>query len=158
VTTENIHLESQPTNDISLGQIQNCEVYTLGGRGARRSMIKLKITDPDKPKDIFIFPANPAALANELRNGNEVNAFSKLINDILSKRDVTINPNPYYRNKIPKEWAVEKLDAYTSPWMYYHRYRKKPAMAKVVGQIVVTIAVLVVLVLVLALFAEYLTK
>jgi hypothetical protein len=41
VTTENIHLESQPTNDISLGQIQNCEVYTLGGRGARRSMIKL---------------------------------------------------------------------------------------------------------------------
>jgi hypothetical protein len=158
VTAENIHIESQPTKDISIGQIQKCDVYTVGGRGTRRSMIKLKVAEQDKPKDLFIFPANPSTLANELWNGSEVNAFSKLINDILSKREVTINPNPYYRNIVPKEWADEELDAYTSPWVYYHRYRKKPAMTKVVGQIIVTIVVLVVLVLVLALFAEYLTQ
>ena len=158
VTTENIHIESLPTKDISLGHIQKCDVYTVGGRGAWRSMIKLKVADQDKPKDVFIFPANPSTLANELRNGNEVNAFSKLINDILSKRDVTINPNPYYRNKIPKEWAVEELDAYTSPWVYYQRYRKKLSVTRVVIQIIVTVVVLVILVLVLALFVQYLTQ
>jgi hypothetical protein len=158
VTTENIHIESQPTKDIPIGQIQKCDVYTVGGRGAWRSMIKLKVADQEKPKDVFIFPANPSTLANELSNGDEVNIFSKLINDILSKREVKVNPNPYYRNKIPKEWAVEELDAYTSPWVYYHRYRRKPSLTKVVGQIIVTIVVLVVLVFVLALFAEYLTQ
>ena len=158
VTTENIHIESQPTKDIPIEQIQKCDVYTVGGRGARRSMIKLKVADQDKPNDIFIFPANPSTLANELWNGSEVNAFSKLINDILSKREVLINPNPYYRNKVPKEWAVEELDVYTSPWVYYHRYRQKPSATRVIAQIVVTVVVLAVLVLVLALFAEYLTQ
>ena len=119
VTKENIHIESQPTKDIPISRIQKCDVYTIGGRGSHRSMIKLKVSEADKPKDVFIFPANPATLANELWNGSEVNAFSQLINGILSNREATINPNPYYRNNIPREWAAEELDAYTSPWVYH---------------------------------------
>jgi hypothetical protein len=158
ITTENIHIESQPTKDIPIEQIQKCDAYTVGGRGFHRSMIKLKVADQDSPKDVFIFPANPATLANELWNGSEVNAFSNLINGILAKRDVTINPNPYYRNKIPKEWVVEELDAYTSPWVYYHRYRRKPSLAKVVAQMMVTILVLGGLILLLGLIADYLSR
>ncbi|MDQ3003869.1 MAG: hypothetical protein M3R47_00575 [Chloroflexota bacterium] len=124
VTAENIHIESELSKDIPISRIQKCDAYTVGGRGFWRSMIKLKIADGDNPKDVFIFPANPLGPANERRNGSEVNAFSELINGIISKRDVTINPNPYYRNIIPKQWAAEELDAYTSPWVYYHRTEK----------------------------------
>ena len=155
VTRENIHIESRPTKDIPIELIQKCDVYTVGGRSFHRSMIKLKVSEEEKPKDVYIFPANPATLANELWNGSEVNAFSSLVNGILAKRDVTMNPNPYYRNKIPKEWVIEELDAYTSPWVYYHRHRKKPSLAKVVAQIIVTIVVLGGLVLLLGLFADY---
>ncbi|MCL4272245.1 MAG: hypothetical protein KJZ77_00110 [Anaerolineales bacterium] len=157
VTIENIHIESQPPKDIPINLIRKCDVYTVGGRGFWRSMIKLKIADGDKSKDVFIFPTNPLVPANERRNGNEVNAFSELINGIISKRDVAINPNPYYRDIIPKQWAVEELDAYTSPWVYHHRFRKKPSLSQVVVQIIATIVVLAVLVILLALFAEYLT-
>lgn len=157
VTTENIHIESQPSKDIPISLIRKCDAHTVGGRGFWRSMIKLKVTDSDKPKEVFIFPVNPLAPANERMNGSEVNAFSKLINGIISQRDVTLNPNPYYRNIVPKHWAVEELDAHTSPWVYYHRYRTKPSLTRAVLQIIATIVILAILVLLLGLFADYLT-
>lgn len=156
VTIENIHIESQPVKDIPINSIQKCDAYIVGGRTFRRHMIRLKIVE-EKLRDVFLFPANPVLPTNEQSNGNEVNSFCQLVNGIISKRDVKINPNPYLRNKIPKQWAVEELDACTSPWVYYHRYRKKPSFTKVVAQIIVTVVILAVLVVILGLFAEYLT-
>lgn len=157
VTAENIHIESQQPKDIQIRMIQKCDVYTVGGRGFWRSMIRLKVSDGNVSKDVFIFPANPCAPANERTNGSEVNAFSESINSLIAKMDVVINPNPYHRNTIPKQWAVKELDASISPWVYFHRYRKKTSLTRAVAQLIATIAVLVVLVVLLALFAEYLT-
>lgn len=157
VTSDNIHIESQPIKDIPTHLIQECIAYATGGSAFMRHMIRLKVKTDDKPEDVFIFPANPIEPDNERGNGSEVNAFSELINGIVSRRGVTINPNPYCRTTVPKQWAVEELDAYTSPWVYYHRYRKKPSLKQAVVQMVVTVVVLAVLVVLLALFAEYLT-
>jgi hypothetical protein len=154
VTAENIHIESQPVKDIPIQLIRKCDAYTVGGSTFLRHLIRLKMKIGDKSDDIFIFPANPIEPANERNNGKEVNSFTELINSILSNREVTINPSPYYRNIDQKRWADEELDASTSPWVYYHRYRKKPSLVRTILQIIVTFVVLVILVMLLALLAD----
>lgn len=109
----------------------------------------------DKFDNLFLFPANPLEPTNEKNNIAETNSLNELINGFLDGRDVTIDPNPYYRSESSHPWKNADLDANISPWVYYHRFRKKTSLTQVVFQIVVTIVVLIVLLILLAFFADY---
>jgi hypothetical protein len=156
VTQEQIHIDSQPVKEIRLETIHDCVPSTVGGRTFRRHLARLR-SRRDGEKDMYIFPANPLYPANEQSNSNEVNAFCEVVNALISNRIAPINPNPYYRNMNEMHWAGVTPNSYTSPWVYYHRYRRKPTLKRVILQIIVSFVVLVALLMLLAIIADKLS-
>lgn len=156
ITQGNIHIASQIALDIPMNSIKKCDVYTIGGRTFLRHMVKLTVKD-DKTKEVFLFPANPLGPKNEKSNTSEVNSINEIIRGFITGMEVAINPNPYYRQSTQAHWITDNLDADTSPWVYYHRYKNKTSLRKTLLQIIITILILVVSVTLLAFLAEYIT-
>ncbi|GEM_PF-2808538 len=156
VTHKKIQIASDPVKNIPINSIKKCTLYTVGGSTFLRHLIKLEVVKDKKIIDVYIFPANPIKPNNERSNGVEVNAFIELITCLISKRDVKVNPNPYIRNVSKNQIQDKNLDPNISPWVYYHRYRKKTSLSKAVFKIILTFFISFFLLILLAVLVQYL--